>query len=391
MAFQPRDRNDVLPNLSGNPRGDKTSWVPYIYAKSGENVERDQAKSLYVLKVSFRWPVSARMLDESAKNEQPRVYEWYKQQGYVGVIRNLRKIPTHVVFDPVYYVDKVYDTVTESVLYERKDPSSSRTASVSHELPASTSDPFQPELNELMESRIGAADIDPRRDAFCISEIARRRGVSSSVVFSRLKKIVGRVSINKASGCWVSENKKDYTTIFWLSLGGLEFNDIFRFPHDLTDVGSEPPVIKNSSVLHHPVCELTLKADHKRCCRPSHLRLGTSMENAYHVKIRRTLEQFFDFTPDQLRQYVKCINTLAALLQVQNSTSTQVEADVLRRRRMSRRRSKVTYFEDDDGWGEFVVTGHPHMGDIKELPTGRFRIVERDMEMLKEKIRHLER
>ena len=389
MGFEPKDRNDVLPNLSGNPRGDKASWVSYIYAKSGESVEKDGSESLYMLKVTFRWPFSARMFDETAKNGSPRAYDWYKQRGYVGVVRNLRRIPTHVVFDPVYYVDKVFNTATQSVVYDRTDLSSSSATSAGCGLSDSTSDCFQSELNQLMQSRIGAAYIDPRRDAFCISEIARRRGLASSVVFSGLKKILARVSVDKSSGCWVSENTKDYTRTFWMSLGGLDFNDIFRFPHDLTDVGSEPPVIKNSSVLHHIICELTLKEDHKRCCRPSHLRLGTSMENAYHVKIRKTLEQFFDFTPDQLKQYVRCINTLAALLQVQNSTSTQAEAEIVKRNK-SRGRKKVTLLEDDEGWGEFISVGDPHKGDTKDLPIGRFRIVEREMEMLKEKIGRLE-
>lgn len=369
---------DTIASMAGNPMGEKKSWVSYIYAVEEDVVKEQQLEAVYFLRVTFVWPSSARFADETNGESGIQTYEAYKSKGYVGVVRDMKVYPCYIVFDPKYYIHSVYDTGRQTTLYS-KGQNLEATAKVKMD----SSDSCQSMVDELVLARIGPHYVDPRKDVFCISEIARRKGISALVVSKRLCKMIGRVNVHKASGCWVSDSKKDYVRMFWLALGGIDFDDIFRFPHDLTDVNTEPPVIKNSFVLHHPICEITLKEDHTRCCRPSHLRLGTSMENAYHIKIRRAIEQLFDFSPDQLKQYVNHINGIACLMQTQISTATPKEADTVRK---SKRHKRVTVFTDTHGRKEVSLTGKPHMGDMrrKEIQGDGCDIYEKYIRDLKE-------
>ena len=364
LGYEPKDKSDVIGNITGNPKGDKRSWVPYIYAITEDVLHAENLEALYFLKVTFEWPATSKLADETADNASPQCYEVYKRKGYVGVKRAHKNHQTIVIFDPHYYISAVHDTGKQAILYNKciaKDIKQS--LYTPEQLPVVSNDTYQQSINSLLKTNIGMSFIDPRKDYFCVAEIARRKGISPQVVFTRLTKILERVSVNKSSGCWVSTSKKDYTTTYWLALGGLDFNSVFRFPHDLTQICTEPPVIKNSFILHHPICELTLKENHTKCCRPSHLRLGTSMENAYHIKIRQVIEQLFDFSPDQLMQYVHHINGLASLIQHQLCTATTAEADKIKK---SKRHNRVTCITDLDGSRHTSITGNPHIGDTTE-------------------------
>jgi hypothetical protein len=349
---------DTIASMAGNPMGEKRSWVSYIYAVEEDVVKEHQLETVYFLRVTFEWPSSAKFADETKDESGIQTYEAYKSKGYVGVVRDMKAYPCYIVFDPKYYIHSVYDMGTQTTLYSK-----GQKQEASPKVKVASSDSCQLHVDDIMRARIGSHYVDPRKDVFCVSEIARRKGISTLVVSKRLCKMIGRVKVHKASGCWVSDSKKDYVRMFWLALGGIDFDDIFRFPHDLTDIKSEPPVIKNNFVLHHPICEITLKEDHTRCCRPSHLRLGTSMENAYHIKIRRVIEQLFDFSPDQLKQYLHHINGIACLVQTQISTATPKEADAIRK---SRRHKRVTVFTDTHGKQEVTFTGDPHIGDVRK-------------------------
>lgn len=369
---------DTIANMAGNPMGEKKSWVSYIYALKEDVVKEQQLEAVYFLRMTFEWPSSARFADETKDDSGKQSYEVYKSKGYVGVVRDMKTYPCYIVFDPKYYIRSVYDTGRQTTLYSK-----GQKLEATSQVRITSSDSCQSMVEDIMRARIGSRYVDPRKDIFCVSEIARRKGISALVVSKRLCKIIGRVNVHKASGCWVSDSKKDYVRMFWLALGGLDFDDIFRFPHDLTDIKAEPPVIKNNFVLHHPICEITLKEDHTRCCRPSHLRLGTSMENAYHIKIRRAIEQLFDFSPDQLKQYVHHINGIACLVQTQISTATPKEADTVRK---SKRHKRVTVFSDTHGKQEVTFMGHPHMGDVrkKEATGDGYAIYEKYVRDLKE-------
>lgn len=364
LAYKPKDKGDVICNIAGNPRGDKRSWIPFIYAITEDVLDKEGLHSLYYLKMTLEWPLSAKLADETADNSKPQSYETYQQKGYVGVVRGLKYCKTVVIFDPTYYIHTVYDMGIQTMMYYKSKPGDHHNKSPPpYQLPESPVDTFQHSINTLLLTNIGLANIDPRKDYFCVSEIARRKGISPQLVASRLSTILERISVNRSSGCWVSSNKKDYLSTFWLALGGLTFNDVFRFPHDLTDMYIEPPVIKNRFVLHHPICELTLKENHIHCCRPSHLRLGTSMENAYHIKIRQAIEQLFDFTPEQLKQYVHHVNGIACLIQHQISTTTPHEASKIEH---SKRHKRVNCFTNLDGSKRTSISGKPHMGDSTE-------------------------
>ena len=375
---------DTIAYMAGNPMGEKKSWVSYIYSIEENVVKEQQLEAIYFLKVTFEWPSSARFADETKDDSCMQAYETYKNKGYIGVVRDMKNYPSFIVFDPKYYIHSVYDVGRQTTLYTKGQkidaPSRIRREPVSG---------CQSTVDDILQSRIGLPYVDPRKDLFCVAEIARRKAISAQVVSKRLCKVLGRVSVNKSSGCWVSESKKDYVRMFWLALGGIDFDAIFRFPHDITDVNTEPPVIKNSFILHHPICEITLKEDHIRCCRPSHLRLGTSMENAYHIKIRRAIEQLFDFSPEQLKQYVHHINGIASLVQTQICTATPTEADTVRK---SKRHKRVTVFTDSRGRQEVSLTGDPHMGDNRKQGKRRgalshgSKIHEQYIHDLKEKI-----
>lgn len=365
LDFCPQNKSEVVANMAGNPLGKKRSWVSYIYAVSGNTRKKENFESIYFLKLYYDWPISGKFADETQDGAGHRNLDYYKSQGYLGVVRSFACGSRVIIFDPVYYLKSVYDTGRNVCVYDKGD-------SIGDDLTSSDalalingpeSQSSQSTLNVFMLSHIGKDYIHFKRDVFCISEIARRHGISPGTVFSKLKTIIGRVTVNKASGCWVSLNKSDYAHLFWLALGGIHFQDVFRFPHDMTDGSIQPPVIKNKSVLHHPICELTLKKDHTKCCRPSHLRLGTSMENAYHIKIRRCMEQLFDFTPEQLKKYVHHINAIANLIQIQTCTATPDEAKT---RKNPSRHKGVVHFTDPEGKEEVKIIGKPDMGDKPE-------------------------
>ena len=220
----------------------------------------------------------------------------------------------------------------------------------------------QNSLDKLLISKIGTDYIDVKRDYFNVSEICRRRQLPIYVIEEKLQKIINRITVNKTSGCWVSTSTKDYKRCFWLSLGGLRFNDIFHFPQDIT-TDSEPIIIKNKAILHSPLCEQVLRREHFYCCRPQHLKLGTSKENATHIKIRKSLDQIFDLSPSDMRKYAYHLYCLADLIQKQIFTMTKDEYDVVK----NRKGNKIFYVNDEVKNEKFTeIIGDPDMGEITE-------------------------
>lgn len=360
-------RNDVLNTLSGNPEGSKLSSIPYIYCIDEDEMNHGNYENIYFLKVHFKWPLYGYIASEdSEERKQYMTYEDYKREGYSGVKRRFFNMWRFVIFDPESVISNIFDVGTHELIYDKdRYKSDERTQeqlyedrfSIDSSLVYFDHGKCQTLLDKLMIETIGSEYISKKRDVFCITEIARRHSSSPYSVYKRLVPIIERIVVHKASGCWVSSRKKDYKRLFWMSLGGICHRDIFSF---CQDIEKDPNIfIKNKNILHSNLCELTLGVDHTKCCRPSHLRLGTSRENAIHIKVRKNIEQFFDFTPDELRQYSYHIYCLATMIEKQLHTLTKLEKKQMEKRKGN----KILIYENADGKFVQRVIGNPHMGE----------------------------
>ena len=387
----------ILENLYGNPIGCGTSDVPYVYLIEGADLVSKSQRNIFHLEVSLSWPSGCTIFDET-EGDKRDTYEEYSRRGYVGVIRLFNKTKRYVFFDPKHYVVKIKDVITDKLIFENN--SNNREKAVDNpdanhddddadewnnsngggdhddyvdDDKSDINDSYQNDIesvqdsiDSLLISKIGTDYMDTQRDYFNVSEICRRRQLPLHIVEEKIRKILNRIEINKTSGCWVSASRKDYKSCFWLALGGLRFNDIFHFPQFISP-GSEAIFIKNKAILHSPLCEQVLGREHFYCCRPQHLKLGTSKENATHVKIRKSLDQLFDLSPGDMRKYAYHLYCLADLVQKQIFTVTRDEFDVLKRRKGN----KILYVTDEENNTKFVETiGHPDMGE-KEIRNGR--------------------
>lgn len=354
---------DVLTSLTGNPDGNKISSVPYIYCLTDDQVTENEYKSIYFLRVHFEWPKYG-FIGEEEKDGKSITYEDYKRDGFIGVKRYFTDMWRYVIFDPEIYLKSIYDTVKEEIIYEKRNAFHVReellegmTSQKNGGQLIYTDIESQEVVDRLMLERIGLEYIDQQRDLFCVSEIARHQQVSISSVVRRLRSILERITVCKASGCWISTVKSDYKRTFWYSLGGLSHSDIFSFARNV----EEDPniVIKNKNILHSNICELTWGRKHNKCCRPMHLRLGTSKENAIHIKVRKNVEQLFDFSPDEMRSYAYHIYSLSNLVERQYQICRPFEKKVMEKRKGN----KIMIFENNKGNYVQKIIGTPDMGE----------------------------
>ena len=360
-----QEDSDVISSLQGNPDGLSVSSIPYIYCVTEQHHRRIP---LYNLKVTFRWPPSAKIIDETQSQEKKALYEDYSLAGYVGVLRNFEDSKRYVMFRPRDYVVNIENLDSGEIVYRNDalaDETNLGVPGVNLQLVRETLlheglMDEQKEVNELMLSHIGPKYIDLRRDYFDVFSIARRKNIPVARAKAAICKIIRKVMVNKSSGCWVSATSGVYTKTFWASKGGLSFSDVFHFPQDLAAGTGQPVVIKNKHILHAPICELTLGADHTRCCRPQHLKLGTSRENCIHVKVRKSLDQLFDLNYDEMQQYAHHVLCLSDLIQRQVHIMTREELRVQERRRGNR----ILQCEDlQTGERWVTVNGDPDMGE----------------------------
>lgn len=353
------DGNLIIENLYGNTIGSGNSEVPYIYCLSKDELTSKSKRNMFHLQVEFCWPRGSTIFDETLHNKK-ETYEEYSRRGYIGVVRLFDKSKRYVFFDVKDFIIRIKDTMTNQTLYEKLNDYDDKI--YEDRLKLNESEIVQNSIDTLLISKIGSDYIDVKRDYFNISEICRRRQLPIYVIKEKLEKIINRITVNKTSGCWVSTSTKDYKRCFWLSLGGLRFNDIFHFPQDIAP-DSEPIIIKNKAILHSPLCEQVLRREHFYCCRPQHLKLGTSKENATHIKIRKSLDQIFDLTPSDMRKYAYHIYCLADLIQKQIFTMTRDEYDIVKKRRGN----KIFYVNDEVENEKFTeVIGDPDMGEVVE-------------------------
>lgn len=357
--------DDVLTSLSGNPDGNKISSVPYIYCLTDDQVTENEYESIYFLKVHFEWPKFGFIAEED-KDGKSTTYEEYKRDGFIGVKRYFTDMWRYVIFDPESYIQSIFDTGKEEVIYEKRHAfhlreellQGNHTCKKKGHLVYMDNE-SQEAIDKFMLEKIGIDYIDEQRDVFCVGEIARRHRVSISSVVRRLMTILERITVCKASGCWISGIKSDYKRTFWYSLGGLSHSDIFSFSHDIED---EPNiVIKNKNILHSNICELTWGKKHMACCRPMHLRLGTSKENAIHIKVRKNVEQLFDFTPDEMRNYAYHIYSISNLVEKQYQICRPIEKRLMEKRKGN----KILIFENSKGKYVQKVIGTPDMGECE--------------------------
>ena len=358
IGCEPEQWEDVISSMAGNPNGMGLSTIPYIYCMNEKDRDKNKlCQSLYYLEVEFQWPVAGKFFDETMnKYVKQQTYETYHQSNYIGVLRSFKDAPRYVIMDPIKYITHVTDKGKDKLLYRRE-------IGIQIKQITEDSSDSQNRLNELMYRELGIDYVDSIRDYFCLSEIARRFQKRVQNVEKDVSNIISRVTVNTTSGCWVSTRRNDYKRTFWLSLGGVHFKDIFYFPSELGGERSEPLFIKNRNILHSHLCELSLGREHSKCCRPLHLRLGTSAENAIHIKIRKSMEQLFDLSPSQLRTYTEHLNGIADIMMKQQQIMTKEEEKVNRKKKS---RKRVTYWDDmSTHESGSYVTGQPHMGDVK--------------------------
>lgn len=350
----------VLVNLAGNPDGSKVSTIPYIYCLGEEDVEEHEYDSIYFLRVHFDWPLHG-FIAEEAKDGKMFTYEDYKREGYIGVKRYFADTWKYVIFDPESCIRSIYDVGKQEVVYEKKhslhikdetlNGDKSRGLLVTHDKES------QEQIDAMMLEKIGSDYIDRKKDVFCLSEIARRQGCSVTSIYRRLVNVLHRITVCKASGCWISSYRSDYKRTFWFSMGGLSHSDIFTFSSHMED---DPNiVIKNKNILHSQICELTWGKKHSKCCRPMHLRLGTSKENAIHIKVRKNMEQLFDFSPNEMRRYAYHIYSLSNLVETQLQIMRPAEKKVMEKRKGN----KIIIYENANGKYIQKVIGTPDMGE----------------------------
>ena len=358
IGCNPEHWKDVISSMSGNPNGMGLSTVPYIYCMKEKDREQNKlCQSLFYLEIEFEWPMTGKFFDETMdKSVKQQTYETYHQSNYIGVFRSFKDAPRYVIMDPIKYITHITDKGKDKLLYKRE-------INIQKRLINEDNSDSQNRLNELMYRDLGIDYVDSIRDYFCLSEIARRSQMSVQNVERNVSSIISRITVNTTSGCWVSTRRNDYKRTFWLSLGGVHFKDMFYFPSELRGEKSEPLFIKNRNILHNHLCELILGKEHSKCCRPLHLRLGTSAENAIHIKIRKNIEQLFDLSPSQLRTYTEHLNGIADIMMKQQQIMTREEETVNRKRKT---RKRVTVWDDmSTNESGSYVTGQPHMGDVK--------------------------
>jgi len=366
------NEDDIMESLFGNPTGTGQSSVPFLYCVHQSDLSKS-LQPLYYLKLTFRWPHLGRFMDETQGQLPTRLmYEEYKAKGYIGVLRKFADTKRYVIFNPKDYLVRISDVDSEEILYENDRLTEDVRLSVPGDNWERVSDyffksgttQFQQQINALMLEKIGPHFINIKRDFFNVDEFARRKGVSRSSVVKHLNRIIGRIKVNKVSGCWISNTKGDYRKTFWMAMGGLAFDDIFQFPQDVCAENTDI-VIKNRDILHSPICETTFGSEHFRCCRPYHLKLGTSRENAVHIKVRKSLDQLFDFNYEEMQEYCFHILKLSNLIQRQVHVVTEDELKVMRRRKGN----KVFYCEEEGSGKRWIeLVGEPDMGDAKGDP-----------------------
>ena len=358
LGCNPEHWRDVISSMAGNPNGMGLSTVPYIYCMKEQDRDKNKLfQSLFYLEIEFEWPMTGKLLDETKDTTvKQQTYETYHQSNYIGVLRSFKDAPRYVIMDPIKYITHITDKGKDKLLYKRE-------INIQKRLIEEDNSGSQNRLNELMYRNLGIDYVDSIQDYFCLSEIARRKRMSVQNVEEDVSRIISRITVNTTSGCWVSTRRNDYKRTFWLSLGGVHFKDMFYFPSELEGERSEPLFIKNRNILHSHLCELILGKEHSKCCRPLHLRLGTSAENAIHIKIRKNIEQLFDLSPSQLRTYTAHLDGIANIMMKQQQIVTREEETVNRNRK---KRKRVTVWDDmSTNQSGSYVTGQPHMGDVK--------------------------
>ncbi len=366
---QLEDQEPISECLFGNPYGLGKSSVPYIYCISSKQM-KSCLQDIYHLELSFKWPVEGRFKKETCITEHMS-YENHLAENYLGCLRLFEDGQRYVVFNPMDFVVRIKDLDTDKVLYQNEALSGNLKNVIPGNDWVRVSDYFsdthekeQHGINTLMLQIIGPQYIDMKRDYFSISEIARRKCVSKKAIEKYLSTLINRITVNKKSGCWVSKYKSDYRRTFWLSKGGVNFSDIFYFPRVINS-DSVNVVIKNRDILHSTLCETTLGSEHMRCCRPFHLKLGTSRENAIHIKIRKSLTELMDFDFETMQEYSYLILRLSNLIEKQIHTVTTEEAKV-----QLRKSNRILYLDDKIKKQKYVeVCGEPDMGDLKTHPS----------------------
>ncbi len=361
---------DVICRLQGNPDGMGISSIAYVNCIMSENRTNKRVTSVYNLKMTICWPSNGTVFDETqGVQKERRAYEDYSMSGYVGVVRKFKHGKGYILFQPRERIASIIDTDSDETVYRNDalagdnptDVLEAKVNKVTEYFFHATSSKEQVELNEAMVKHIGAEFINLRRDYFDVAEISRRMEVSPRKVTDNILPIVRRITVNKVSGCWAA-HRGDYKTTFWLSKGGLSFNEVFHFPQDLMD--GTPMVIKNRHILHSSMCEVTLVPSHSRCCRPQHLKLGTSRENAIHIKVRKSLDELLDLSPDMMQELAFHITCLSGIFQQQAYTYTR---DELRVRKMRKGNRIMSCMDVHTGKKWMTVCGNPDMGDDGDI------------------------
>jgi len=360
---------ELLTNLSGNPDGSKVSTVPYIYCLSEEQMIQNEMENIYFLRVHFDWPRHGFIAEEEEDKSKSLTYEDYKREGFAGVTRYFVDTWRYVIFDPESCIRCIYDVGKEELVYEKKhalrvrdDMLNGQKSSSENGILIRHDSESQEIVDAMMLERIGLDYIDKQRDMFCVTEIARRQSCSVASIVRRLVTVLQRISICRASGCWMSTNRSDYKRTFWLSLGGISHSNIFSFASQ-SEEDHPNIVIKNKNILHSHICELTWGKKHSKCCRPSHLRLGTSKENVMHIKVRKNVEQLFDFSPEEMRAYAFHIYSISHLVENQ----LQIMRPEEKRAMEKRKGNKIIVYENEKGNLVRKIIGMPNMGESEPV------------------------
>ena len=151
------------------------------------------------------------------------------------------------------------------------------------------------------------------------------------------KRMFETCTLYKLTGCWTyGGTEARYRTVaHWIC----NMNRMFRFrlQNGTYITQSESSLL----VRHHPLrCELmrTTPSQHMACCRPSHLRWGTSKMNSDDKQLRQDVEQHEQYS-SITRTYLDCVDKLAKTILDTSFTSDEAKVDTPRKKHRSARQS----------------------------------------------------
>jgi hypothetical protein len=189
-----------------------------------------------------------------------------------------------------------------------------------------TEDQHYAKIHDFLLEKFGVAGYDEDEDKleFCPS-------------LEEAKRMFENCKLYTLTGCWTyGGTETRYRTV---ALWNCDMNRMFRFR---LQNGTYLPQSESSLLVrHHPLrCELmrTTPSQHMTCCRPSHLRWGTSKMNSDDKQLRQDVEQHEQYS-NITRTYIDCVDQLAKTILDTSPTSNNAATDSLRKKHKSSRKS----------------------------------------------------